>query len=94
VFILQKRTSLSSSHEEAIMQAPQPNTQVTTDAKPIQVGTQPGEVDRLTEEISGTGAANSEADVERLATEGPETGEDLEAGGDDASIPLPVITRG
>jgi hypothetical protein len=53
----------------------------TTEAKPMQVGTQPGEVERLRGEISQSGVANSEADVERLGIEGPETGEDDSTGG-------------
>ncbi len=65
-------------------QSQQPNT---TEAKPIQVGTEPGEIERLSQEISQTGVANSEEDVERLATEGRDTG------GDDApAIPTPIIT--
>ena len=46
------------------------------EALPVKVGSEPGEVEELSEEISHSGVASSEEDVERLGVPGPDTGED------------------
>lgn len=60
-----------------------------TEAKPMKVGQESEEIQSLKAEISQSGVAQSEADVERLATPETENG-----GNEPPSIPLPIITRG
>lgn len=60
-------------------------------AAPMQIGMNEGQVEELTQEISHTGVAQSEADVERLGVPGPETGEDNTSGN---AFPIPIVTSG
>lgn len=58
------------------MSTPDSNPVPHTEAKPMKLGQDSQETQSLIEEISQSGVAQSEADVERLGTPGPETGED------------------
>lgn len=64
------------------------NSSQTPSALPMQIGLQPGQVEELSEEISQTGVAQSEADVERLGVPGPETGEN----DGPTRFPVPIVT--
>ncbi|HEX8464177.1 MAG TPA: hypothetical protein VF627_06105 [Abditibacterium sp.] len=64
------------------------NQPETTTALPMQVGMTSQQTEDVIQEISHSGVAKGEADVERDALPGPETGENNAPSG----FPMPIIT--